>query len=88
MKGFPNGTPPELVVKEMELLYHRPEYKTNTRVVHWSGGQIEDGDDLTIDEIVETIKENNSPSDLAVWANRKNNTFTIAWVDLESPKGG
>ena len=88
MKGFPKGTPVELAVKEMELLYNRPEYKENKRVVHWSGGQIEAGDDLTIDEIVETIKEKNSPSDLAVWANRENNTFTIAWVDLEDPEWG
>jgi hypothetical protein len=85
MKGFPNGLPPQIAVKEMDLLWTHPDYETNRRIVHWSGGLIEEGD-ITIDEILEAIKEKNNGQDLAVWANREKNTFTIAWVDQMTQK--
>jgi len=86
MDKFPKGTPPELVVKDMELLFSRPEYKTNKRVVHWCGGKIPDN--WTIDELLKTIKEKDNPEDLAFWANHEKNTFTLAHVDLSDPENG
>lgn len=86
MNSFPQGTPPELIVKDMELLFHRPEYKTNKRIVHWCGGLVPD--DWTIDELLETIKKKDNPEDLAFWANREKNTFTLAHINLNEPKCG
>lgn len=87
MKGFPDGLPPQVAVKEMDLLWTHQTHKTNKRVVHWSGGLIEEGD-ITIDEILEAITEKNNGEDLALWANREKNTFSIAWVDLDDPENG
>ena len=88
MKGFPNGLPPQVAVKDMDLLWKHPDYQTNKRVVHWSGGLIEEGD-ITIDEILQAIQEKNGGGeDLALWANREKNTFTIAWVDPKAPERG
>jgi len=86
--GFPKGTPPEISVKELDLLWKHPNYKTNTRVVHWAGADLEENDDFKSPrEILEIIKEKNKEEwtgDLAFWA--RGNRFVIAHVLLTDPE--
>lgn len=88
MIGFPKGTPPEISVKDLELLWKHPNYAKNTRIVHWCGADLEEGDDFkSPQQIAEVIKERNKEGwtgDLAVWG--KDKRFVIAHVVLTEPE--
>jgi hypothetical protein len=73
MAAIQSGTRAEDAIVGMDLIHSKPEYKTNTKTVHWSGADVED---LPADFIESAIAE---PSILAIW--KGNNKLVFAWVE-------
>lgn len=73
MTEIPKGTPAGDAVAGMDLIHSKPEYKTNTKPVHWSGAGIEDFPK----DFLEVAKAD--PTILAVWEGKGKIVF--AWVE-------
>jgi len=85
-KLLPYGTPPDVVVKNMDLIHYKKDYEDKAKKagkVHWSVYFKDDliptgkGKVLTPDEIIEASKKKDIC--LAVWEDDRK--YVLAWVD-------
>lgn len=76
IQPIPCGTDVQDIINQMEMVFAKPEYKTNKLPVHWSGFFIVPDDEQ--DEFIELIKSGSE--NLALWKDEKNR-FAVAWVE-------
>ena len=79
------GTDPEKLVPHMELVWLNPAFKTNKRMVHWSGVTLEPHEG-TWSGFLDAVIKKNHPGDMALWVDKSSNLVVIAWVDFAEPE--